>query len=408
MERGQQMTPVAYLPLIAHHSGESMAELRALWITRYDWTNLEAAAQPEVLDQIVAKASTTGFDVLFFQVRAAGDAYYVPGLEPWAARLTGGPVSETLGVDPGWDPLAYLIHAAHAVGMEVHAYVNVYTAWQSPSDASQGSLWPPATSPPQMFDRFTYGPQYQAHPGEYGLGYTWRQYDEQGVPMPLQWGQYLWASPGVDLVADHVTAVVEDVVRRYPVDGLHLDRVRYAGHQYSYDPFSVAEVGSTPSDVRADWQRDRITRLVERLRDSVHAVRPDAMVSAAVWPYYVDRWGWGVTEGYHDLYQDSKHWVTNGIVDAIVPMLYGGLCDDRARWEVLLDDFLATAALEEQLILPGIGAHYESFDEIAWRIQIARDHGASGHAIFSYSGLEARDFWDDLAEGPYRVRAVVP
>ena len=408
VEDTQQITPVTYLPFVAREAGAPMRELRALWVTRYDWTSLEAAARPEALDEIVAKASGAGFNVLLFQVRAAGDAYYTPGLEPWAARLSGGPISETLGVDPGWDPLAYLIDAAHAVGLEVHAYVNVYTAWQSPNDPTEGFLWPPATTPPQMFDRFAYGPRYQAHPGEYGLGYTWRQYDEQGVPMPLQRGQYLWASPGVDLVADHVTAVVEDIIQRYPVDGLHLDQVRYAGAQYSYDPFSIESAGGEPSETRADWQRDRVTMLVRRLRDAVRATRPEAMVSAAVWPYYVDRWGWDVTEGYHDLYQDSKRWLREGDVDAIVPMLYGGLCDDRAHWEFLADDFLAVPATEGSWVLPGIGAHYGDFEEIAWRIQLARDRGAAGHAIFSYNGLDAHGFWDDLAEGPYRVRAVVP
>jgi len=212
----------------------------------------------------------------------------------------------------------------------------------------------------------------------------------------------------VDLVADHVTAVVEDIIQRYPVDGLHLDQVRYAGAQYSYDPFSIESAGGEPSETRADWQRDRVTMLVRRLRDAVRATRPEAMVSAAVWPYYVDRWGWDVTEGYHDLYQDSKRWLREGDVDAIVPMLYGGLCDDRAHWEVLADDFLAVPATEGSWVLPGIGAHYGDFEEIAWRIQLARDRGAAGHAIFSYNGLDAHGFWDDLAEGPYRVRAVVP
>jgi uncharacterized lipoprotein YddW (UPF0748 family) len=59
---------------------------------------------------------------------------------------------------------------------------------------------------------------------------------------------YLWASPGVDGVRDHVVAVISDIVARYPVDGIHLDRVRYANSPYSYDPISNAASGySQPS-----------------------------------------------------------------------------------------------------------------------------------------------------------------
>jgi len=405
------LTPTLHLPLVMRSPELPMVERRALWITRYDWTRLDEAPVPETIDAMVAKIAAAGFNTVFFQVRAAGDAYYTPGLEPWAARLSAGPISETLGLDPGWDPLARMLTQGHAAGLEVHAYVNVYTAWQSPSSADQGQLWPPATTPPQMFDLFTYGPSYLEHPGEYALGYSWRQYLEgSGLagpqPMPLAPGQYLWASPGVALVADHVTAVVQDIVARYPVDGVHLDLVRYAGPGYSYDPYSNAAAGEARTPARDQWQRDQVTALVQRLHDAVHDLRPAAEVSAAVWPYYLDAWGWGLTEGYTDYYQDSKGWLVSGAVDAIAPMLYGSVPDDLANWETLMRDFIDDAA--GRPVYPGIGAHYDDFAAIAARILTARVAGAPGHVIFSYGALEARAYWDDLAGGPYQKPAILP
>ncbi len=402
------LTPTVYLPLVAAARPAQMIERRALWITRYDWTSLNDAPVPGDIDVMVAKIASAGFNTIFFQVRAAGDAYYTPGFEPWASRLSVGPVSTTLGLDPGWDPLARMIEAGHAAGLEVHAYVNVYTAWLSPPGAAYGDLWPPATTPPQMFDRLTYGSSYAAHPGQYGLGYTWRQYasGDPPSPMPLNWNTYLWASPGVDEVNAHVAAVIADIVDRYSVDGVHLDLVRYAGPGYSYDPSSNAAVGSSPSAARAQWQRDRITALVRQVREETQQRRPGAVVSAAVWPYYVDKWGWGLSEGYSDYYQDSKGWLASGAVDAIVPMLYGGSCDDSARWEILMSDFVADS--EGLPIYPGIGGAYDDFEAIAWRIEKAREAGAQGHALFSYSSLDARGYWDDLAAGPYEVPAAVP
>jgi hypothetical protein len=59
-------------------------------------------------------------------------------------------------------------------------------------------------------------------------------------------------------------------------------------------------------------------------------------------------------------------------------------------------------------IIPGIGGHYCSFAEIAARIQLARDIGTAGHAIFSYRLLLDKAYFDDLATGPYAETAVVP
>jgi len=392
------LTHTVALPLVLRAEAAPMVERRAIWVTRYDWTTLGAAPAPETIDTIVSNVASAGFNTIFFQVRGAGDAYYTPGLEPWADRLTTGPVSETLGVDPGWDPLARMIAQAHAMDVEVHAYVNVYTAWLSPANSNYGQLWPPATVPPQMFDRFTYGPSYPAHPGVYGFTYDWRPHDESLDHMPLEWSSYLWASPGVDEVQAHIAAVVHDIVQRYEVDGVHLDLVRYAGPGYSYDPFSNAAAGATKTQARDRWQRDRVTALVRRVRDETHALRPDALVSAAVWPDY--------TVGYGSYYQDSKGWLISGAVDAIAPMLYGGSADDHARWQVLMEDFAATPAAGD--VYPGIGGYYEDFTAISARIEAARLAGTGGHVIFSYSGVDTRGYWDDLASGPYSMPAVLP
>lgn len=399
-------TGVVYLPIVSRFVPKPMMERRALWITRYDWTTLTQAPAPSVIDTMVANAASAHLNTLLFQVRAAGDAYYTPGLEPWAARLTTGPISVTLGIDPGWDPLQHMLDAAHAAGLEVHAYVNVYPAWLSPLTQTYGLLWPPATVPPQMFDRFTYGPSYLEHPGEYSLGFTWRHYDSSGQYMPLSWNQYLWASPGLDEVQSYIAAVVRDIVARYAVDGVHLDLVRYAGSDYSYDPFSNAAAGAIKTAARDQWQRDRVTALVQQIADDTHAVRPNALVSAAVWPYYMDLWNWGLSEGYSDYYQDSKGWLAQGAVDAIAPMLYGSRADDFEVWQILAADFIGADVGGQ--VYPGIGAHYASFDAVSDRIEAARQMGAPGHVLFSYGYVDRNGYWDDLLAGPYQQPAQPP
>jgi uncharacterized lipoprotein YddW (UPF0748 family) len=398
------LTGRLYLPLIVRHDVTFLVERRAIWISRYDWTRSGVAPAPESLDAMVAKIAAAGFNTIFFQIRAAGDAYYTPGLEPWASRLTGS-LSQTLGKHPGWDPLARMIAMGQAAGLEVHAWVNVYPAWLPPPEG-HGERWPPATTPPHMFDWFTYGPTHLEHPGYYGFGYDWRQHDAGGNWMPLTRNAYLWATPGEDAVNAYVAAVVRDIVNRYPVDGVHLDLVRYAGRNYSYDPASNAAAGSIKTAARDQWQRDRITALVRQVTVETAARRPGTMVSAAVWPIYLDHWNWGGNTGYHDYYQDSQGWLASEAVGAIVPMLYGSTADNADRWSILMHDFLLKSG--GRPVYPGIGAHYTDFNEIAWRIETARAAGAQGHALFSYGGLNSQNYWDDLTTGPYRLPAVLP
>jgi len=59
-------------------------------------------------------------------------------------------------------------------------------------------------------------------------------------------------------------------------------------------------------------------------------------------------------------------------------------------------------------IIPGIGSGYCTFDEIATRIDMARQIGTTGHALFSYRQLLQKDYFNDFHYGPYFTPAVVP
>jgi uncharacterized lipoprotein YddW (UPF0748 family) len=357
------------------------AEVRAIWVHRYDWTSAIRSESPEDIDEIAAKVAGAGFNTIYLQVRANGDAYYTPGLEPWSSRLND---ANILGQNPGWDPLARLIEQAHARGVQVHAYINVFPAWL-------GTAPPLESAQPQhVFWKWW---------GQYGA-FDWRQWHQTYGAMNLNTG-YLWASPGVDGVRDHVVAVASDLLSRYHLDGLHLDLVRYANNPYSYDPISNLVAGSQKSFERDDWQRGRVTDLVSRVYNVLRDVRPQARLSAAVWFCYApDGCGYGLSSGYDDYYQDSLGWLAQGVIDGIAPMLYEWQGFDNLEiWRDVMLQFQRANAGRH--VYPGISGDFSNFSEIANRIQAARDAGAAGHAIFSYGGVDTRGYWDDFASGPY-------
>jgi len=134
----------------------------------------------------------------------------------------------------------------------------------------------------------------------------------------------------------------------------------------------------------------------------------EVWLSAAVWHTYIDRWGWGYSQGFRDYYQDSQGWAKAGIIDAIMPMIYSTSNPNpfpNERWQELVADFQANRGV--RYVIPGIGSD-QPFNEIAARIAAARALGTAGHALFSYTALEAHGYFDELRAGPYATPAAVP
>jgi uncharacterized lipoprotein YddW (UPF0748 family) len=358
------------------------SEGRALWVPRWSY---KTAADVRT---IVKKAASANFNIILFQVRGNGDAYYSSVYEPWADRLTG-----TLGRYPGWDPLQLAIAEAHAAGLQLHAYVNVYPSWL-------GETAPKNSTPRHMYKTFNslYGNE-------------WVQWDSSRHAMGLN-TSYLAANPGHPAVTEHIVAVCKDIVLNYDVDGLHLDYVRYSGPYYSYDPVSEERRREEGGGDRGDWQRAQVTELVSRIYDEVVPLRPGVALSAAVWPIYKDKWQWvtyGSTtyDGYGGFFQDSRGWLKMGKMDFIAPMLYGtAVKDSRDRFKTLVGDFQAESYGRH--VYAGIHADYASFAEIEARINMARRAGCQGQAIFAYSLVESRGYWDEFRSGPYAQPATVP
>ncbi len=380
-----------YLPLISRNY-PIMQEIRALWVTRFEWTYFGRAVTTTNIDTIVDHAAAANFNTLLFQVRGTADAYYSSTLEPWAARLTG-QTTKTLGVDPGWDPLAYMVTKAHSSGLQVHAYINIFPTWLCGVGAP-----PTETVPSHLFWTLSHSTTWSA----------WRVHDVNQQPMNIDTcSDYVWATPALSLTRDHVTAVATDVVSRYNVDGLHLDLIRYPGPSYSYDPFTMEAFSQalqiTPSltitDWRPDFQRAQVNAVVAQIYSAVLSIKPDLLVSAAVWPSY--------DSGSNSFFQDSKSWLANRIIDANMPMLYASdILNDLPAWITRTQGFVDDAY--GRYVIPGISGSYANFNDLADRVHAARSMGAIGVAIFSYSGLNANNYWDDLANGPFAVPAIIP
>ncbi len=235
-----------------------------------------------------------GINTVIFQVRGEGDALYASPYEPWSRYLTG---RQGTPPSPYWDPLAWMVDECHKRGMELHAWINPFRA------KTKGTRELAVTHP------------YVKHPERFF------EYD----------GLYLF-DPGLHENRSYICTVAADIVRRYDVDGLHID-------DYFY-PYPVAGV-SIPdeatyeahkngiADIR-DWRRYNVNLFVEMLHDSIRAVKP--WVKFGISPfgiYHNAKPGTSIpgsqtngTQNYDDLYADVLYWISKGWVDYNVPQLY--------------------------------------------------------------------------------------
>ena len=183
-------------------------EFRGVWVAsvgNIDWPSkpgLPSFEQQAELIAILDRAHALNLNAVLLQVRPAADALYASKLEPWSAFLTG---LEGRAPEPYYDPLEFAVREAHARGLELHAWVNPYRA-----------KYASATSPHAATHIAT------THPA-----------------LVHAYGKAEWMDPGEPAVIRQTLRVMLDVVKRYDVDGIHIDDYFYPYPEIGKDSIAI-------------------------------------------------------------------------------------------------------------------------------------------------------------------------
>lgn len=351
-------------------------EIRAMWVVR------DALVTPDDIDRCVDLATRARFHLLFVQVRGRGDAYYQSSIEPPSRDLRY-PIGD-------FDPLMYLLVKAHASGISVHAWLNVFYVW------SNGDVAPPeghvTLSHPDWMVTSVTGERMDARPID-----EWKASGVEGY----------FLSPFSSAVRKHTADVVRDLVDRYAVDGIHLDYIRFPGSEFGFDinartKFAL-EWGIDPALLKEDWARvsavmgndavavldsvwiDRRIQQVDSMVMQIREAAGDLPLSAAVVP---DLETARLEKG-----QDWPGWVHRRLVDFVVPMAYNHRPEDILDWVRIAHN---TVGREKMLV--GL-AIYDGRDAYIDRtINVLRADRVSGFSIFSYNVLAERRFAANFIE----------
>lgn len=303
----------------------------------------------------MASCQKAGFSSVVFQVRGNGTVGFRSTLEVWSERFQ--------FKDPGFDPLQTAVAAAHAHGLQLHAWINVMPGWSGdkpPSDARQ---------------------LLRARP-------DWFLQTRDGQGQKPKAGKYLTLNPCLPEVRAYLANLSREIVSRYRVDGLHLDHVRFPDPEgddvdelgtdaRSLSLFTGATGRTTAERVALhQWQAQCVTQLVADIGKAVRGIDGrSVLLTAAV---FADP-----EVAMTRVRQDWGTWLRRDLVDAVLPMNY--TADDQ-RFETLVRADVALA--RGKPVITGIGSYqHKDPEQTVQQLEAALRNGSRGVAVFNYRTL---------------------
>ncbi len=291
-------------------------EMRAAWVTTVwglDWpqgltipstgSTYHINEQKKMFIRLIDSLKSANMNTIFFQVRSECDAFYRSSYEPWSSNLV-----STRGMDPGYDPLEFVIQESHKRGIEVHAWLNPYRF-----ESAVGKYKDKA------------GDYRQTHP-EWVLEYPDKTNGSKNVSI---------LDPGNPGVRAQIVNIVREIVTNYDVDGITFDDYFYAygGTPDALDAYAQGLYKPAGKNLH-DWRRENVNQMVADVYHMIQNVKP--YITFGVSPFGI----WttdatvaakegielpaGITGGnmYAEIYCDPVAWLKEATVDYISPQLY--------------------------------------------------------------------------------------
>ena len=341
-------------------------EYRAVWLTTIkglDWPKVEhqgdAIAQQNHLRTVLDSLQAIHINTVLLQTRVRGDVIYPSSIEPFASVFTG-----QHGVAPDYDPLAFVIDECHRRGMQLHAWLVTIPLGDAAYVEGHGKQSLPARKPGQC-TRFK------------GAWYM---------------------EPSHPATAIHLSALIEEIVSRYDVDGIHFDYIRYPESNATYPDASLYNKNRRGMS-KADWRRANITCLMRTLYAKVKELKPWVCFSAATLGKHDDvarysSYGWNA---YHTVHQEAQAWMREGIVDAVFPMIY---YKDNHFYPFVCDWGEHSYGRH---VVAGIGTYQLHGEEKNWRLEevMRQLHVVRAHPAVAGAAQFRSQFVTDNVKGVY-------
>ena len=329
-------------------------EVRGVWLTtlqRLDWprTVVHGAADIErqkvELREILDSYRRANINTVFLQTRIRATSLFptckATGYEPWDAALT-----DREGGSPGYDPLQYAVEECHRRGMELHAWI--------------------VTIPVGKWN---------------ALGCRMLRKKKPAMVMKIADEGYM--DPACPETAEYLSQYCAAIARRYDIDGIHLDYIRYPETMHR-----IPKQG-----------RENISRIVKAIYEGVRKEKGWVRISCAPIGKYDDTQrysskGWNARSR---VCQDVVFWMERGWIDMALPMMYF----NGENFYPFLVDWKERGGS----VVPGLGAYMLHPRQRNWSLsEIVRQMSVSRSMGMGFCFFRSSFFTEDV-KGLYRFVA---
>lgn len=276
---------------------------KAMWFTYMDYENILSQKSEEEFSEIISErfenASELGINTVYVQIRAFGDAYYPSEIFSKGKFYT----------DESFDPLQIMIDKAHSYGLSFHAWINPMRLMKKDEISSQ---------PKSEIERVCVAQE------NFIFEYEGRYY----------------LDPSYSDTVDIVCMGIEEIVRNYNVDGIHIDDYFYPSQEVS----DTDEFKKSGKDNIADWRRENINVLVRSMYNTVKSINKGIL-------FGISPQG-NIETDYEKQYADVEKWLSEGgYCDYIVPQIYYGYENSECPFEETLDKWKSISDGNTALII---------------------------------------------------------
>ena len=351
---------------VPEQAGQS-EELKGLWVP-YLALQTEEQGQKAFEDnfrKIADLAKDKGFNALFVHIRPFCDAFYPSDLFPWSHLLSG-----EQGKDPGYDPLKFMVEYTKKQGLAFHAWLNplrIKTAQTPASLSSENPYLTLSEDSPYYF---------------------------------LKWDGGVYWNPAYPYVRSLIAQGVEEIVKNYPVDGIHFDDYFYPSSEEDFSLWESSdeeaydlycETVAEPLPI-SQWRCANISAMVEEVYRAVKKANPKAVFGIS--PQ-------GNIENDERMGADVKTWCkTEGYVDYLCPQLYYSFENEALGYEEALEEWVEIPRQESVRLFAGLALYKagSDADQGTWegetdilkrQIEAARKAGLNGVVFYSSQYLES-------------------
>lgn len=322
-----------------------------------DKTEEEARA---IIDQALANMQSLGINRVYVHAVSFTDAFYDSAIYPRSLYLGQG----------SYDALKLFTQLGHQRGMKIDAWINPMRSL-TVEEAAAANVNPTIAG--------------------------WIQENNERIRQVK--GRY-YLNPAYDECRRLITSVVQEILEKEDVDGIHMDDYFYpAGVEKKFDAYVFSlEQEKNPEMTLEDFRRQSVNRLVQSIHDTVKAKSPSLL-------YAVSPAG-NMENNHRQIYAWPEDWVKAGSVDALMPQIYWGFAHPIKPFTETLQEWQTLTAGTEVRMIPGLAAYkigkpdyyasdqasqewVEQSDILGRQTTQALAAGCQGAAYFDYGTLFA-------------------